>query len=112
MKPIPKPLRTYLDLPSHYVNMSINTTTEEKMPSTIMDEKAVAHRIENADDASTLDNRLAQAQRMSEEEYLDAEKRLKRKLDIRLMAAIWVIYVLNYLDRVCQTACRYKNGGC
>lgn len=80
--------------------MSITMTNDEKMPATVMDEKAVAHRIENADDASTLDNRLAQAQRMSEEEYLDAEKRLKRKLDIRLMGAIWIIYILNYLDRV------------
>lgn len=87
-------------------------TTNEKVPSTVMDEKAIAHQIENADDASTLDNRLAQAQRMSEEEYLDAEKRLKRKLDIRLMAAIWVIYVLNYLDRVRQIAweCNYGGG--
>lgn len=87
-------------------------TTNEKISPTIMDEKAIAHQIENADDASTLDNRLAQAQRMSEEEYLDAEKRLKRKLDIRLMAAIWVIYVLNYLDRVSQTALEHDNGGC
>lgn len=74
-----------------------------------MDEKAAAHRIENADDASMLDNRLAQAQRMSEEEYLDAEKRLKRKLDIRLMSAIWVIYVLNYLDRVSQAALMFES---
>lgn len=65
-----------------------------------MDEKAAEQRIEDADDASTLENRLAQAQRMSDEEYLDAEKRLKRKLDVRLMAAILFIYILNYLDRV------------
>lgn len=45
-------------------------------------------------------NRLAPAQAMSEEEFLDAEKKLKRKLDIRLLACVWLIFVLNYLDRV------------
>ncbi|RMJ03677.1 hypothetical protein BHE90_014491 [Fusarium euwallaceae] len=44
-------------------------------------------------------NRLAPAQAMSEEEFLDAEKKLKRKLDIRLLACVWLIFVLNYLDR-------------
>lgn len=37
---------------------------------------------------------------MSEEEFLAAEKRLKRKLDLRLLACVWLIFVLNYLDRV------------
>ncbi|OAA66556.1 MFS transporter [Niveomyces insectorum RCEF 264] len=45
------------------------------------------------------DNRLAPAQLMSEEEFLDAEKRLKRKLDIRLLFCVWLIFVMNYLDR-------------
>ncbi|KAF5005261.1 hypothetical protein FDECE_8247 [Fusarium decemcellulare] len=44
-------------------------------------------------------NRLAPAQAMSEEEFLDAEKKVKRKLDIRLLACVWLIFVLNYLDR-------------
>ncbi|KAF7547235.1 hypothetical protein G7Z17_g7870 [Cylindrodendrum hubeiense] len=44
-------------------------------------------------------NRLAPAQLMSEEEFLDAEKKLKRKLDLRLLACVWLIFVLNYLDR-------------
>ncbi|KAK1449570.1 pantothenate transporter liz1 [Colletotrichum melonis] len=44
-------------------------------------------------------NRLAPAQIMSEEEFLDAEKKLKRKLDKRLLACVWLIFVLNYLDR-------------
>ncbi|KAI0175017.1 MFS transporter [Pestalotiopsis sp. NC0098] len=43
--------------------------------------------------------RLAIAQGMSEEEFLAAEKRLKRKLDLRLLACVWLIFVLNYLDR-------------
>lgn len=38
---------------------------------------------------------------MSNEEFRNVEKRLKRKLDIRLTAMIVFIYILNYLDRVC-----------
>lgn len=45
-------------------------------------------------------NRLALAQVMSGEEFLHAEKKLKRKLDMRLLACVWLIFVLNYLDRV------------
>jgi hypothetical protein len=47
------------------------------------------------------ENRLAEAQQMSPEELLDVEKGLKRKLDTRLLACVWVIFVMNYLDRVC-----------
>lgn len=39
-------------------------------------------------------------QQMSDEEFHSVEKRLKRKLDIRLTAMIVFIYILNYLDRV------------
>lgn len=45
-------------------------------------------------------NRLAPAQMMSPEEFAAVEKRLKRKLDIRLLVCVWVIFVMNYLDRV------------
>lgn len=45
-------------------------------------------------------NRLEVAQQMSPEELMDMEKRLKRKLDLRLLACVWLIFVLNYLDRV------------
>ncbi|KAF2629850.1 MFS general substrate transporter [Macroventuria anomochaeta] len=45
------------------------------------------------------DNRLGPAQAMSEEEFANVEKKLKRKLDIRLMTMVWLIFVLNYLDR-------------
>ncbi|PLB44933.1 MFS general substrate transporter [Aspergillus steynii IBT 23096] len=44
-------------------------------------------------------NRLATAQQMSPEEFAIAEKRLKRKLDVRLLLCVWVIFVMNYLDR-------------
>lgn len=46
-------------------------------------------------------NRLVEAQQMSPEELLEVEKSLKRKLDIRLLFCVWVIFVMNYLDRVC-----------
>lgn len=39
-------------------------------------------------------------QQMSEEHFVSVEKRLKRKLDIRLTGMIVLIYILNYLDRV------------
>lgn len=40
------------------------------------------------------------AQNMLPDEFTVVEKRLKRKLDVRLMSTIFFIYVLNYLDRV------------
>jgi hypothetical protein len=43
---------------------------------------------------------VAIAQAMSEEEFLDDEKSLKRKLDLRLTSMIVFIYILNFLDRV------------
>lgn len=46
------------------------------------------------------DNRLLPAQNMTEEEFLEAEKKLRRKLDLRLLLTMWFIFVLNYLDRV------------
>lgn len=45
-------------------------------------------------------NRLQAAQDMTEAEFLAAEKKLTRKLDLRLLACVWVIFVMNYLDRV------------
>lgn len=45
-------------------------------------------------------NRLQAAQDMTDQEFLAAEKKLKRKLDLRLLACVWVIFVMNYLDRV------------
>lgn len=58
-------------------------------------EKEPAKHVEGVED-----NRLAEAQQMSPEELLDTEKSLKRKLDIRLLFCVWVIFVMNYLDRV------------
>ncbi|OOQ81915.1 MFS transporter [Penicillium brasilianum] len=45
------------------------------------------------------DNRLAAAQQLTAEEFAAAEKSLKRKLDLRLLCCVWVIFIMNYLDR-------------
>lgn len=37
---------------------------------------------------------------MSPEKRLEVEKRLKRKIDLRIMPMIVLMYILNYLDRV------------
>jgi hypothetical protein len=29
----------------------------------------------------------------------DAEKKLRRKVDMRLMPILWIMYILNYVDR-------------
>jgi hypothetical protein len=44
--------------------------------------------------------RVAVAQQMAEEEFLDNGKSLKRKLDLRLTSMVVFIYILNFLDRV------------
>lgn len=38
-------------------------------------------------------------QHFSPEEYKEAERRLVRKLDARLIAPLIIIYIMNYLDR-------------
>lgn len=43
---------------------------------------------------------LGLVQRMSAEDYAATEKRVKRKLDMRMMTSLVLIYLLNYLDRV------------
>lgn len=59
-----------------------------------MDQLAETQSLANSD------NRLLLAQNMTEEEFLEAEKKLRRKLDSRLLLTMWFIFVLNYLDRV------------
>lgn len=61
---------------------------------------------------ATSDNRLLPAQNMTEEEFLEAEKKLRRKLDSRLLLTMWFIFVLNYLDRVSILGIFYKSLNC
>lgn len=58
--------------------------------------------IEEKIDRNPETNRLAYAQNMQTEEFVAAEKSLKRKLDVRLLAVLWLIFLMNYLDRVCH----------
>ncbi|KAJ4346762.1 uncharacterized protein N0V89_010694 [Didymosphaeria variabile] len=69
------------------------------------DEKASQIKVEQAD------NRLAPAQAMSEEEFASVEKKLKRKLDLRLATMVWLIFVLNYLDRTQNNIAAAKVAG-
>ncbi|KAJ7680013.1 major facilitator superfamily domain-containing protein [Mycena rosella] len=41
-------------------------------------------------------------------EQKDAERRFLRKLDIRLIPAVFIIYIMNYINRVAITAARLK----
>lgn len=76
------------------------------------DEEARTQQIESNDEkfshAATLPPALAakvfQAPEfiriMTPEQRLEVESRLKRKLDLRLMPMIVLMYIMNYLDRV------------
>lgn len=66
---------------------------------TIVEDKPIDQLVETQSFA-TSDNRLLLAQNMSEEKFLDAERKLRRKLDFRLLMTVWFIFILNYLDRV------------
>lgn len=52
--------------------------------------------------ALQIDNgeRLTLAQRMGKEDFLAIEKKIRWKLDVRLLCMAWVMYFFNYLDRV------------
>lgn len=76
------------------------------------DEEARTQQIESNDEKSSntatlppaLAARVFEApefiRKMTPEERLGVESRLKRKLDIRLMPMIVLMYIMNYLDRV------------
>lgn len=74
--------------------MAHSIEAEVKAPS------VVDHIEDHKIDCNPETNRLALAQNMTMEEFAAAEKKLKRKLDIRLMFPMWLIFVMNYLDRV------------
>jgi hypothetical protein len=50
-------------------------------------------------------NRVALAQSMSPEELAALSKKVKWKADKRLIGMAWIMYVLNYFDRVSR--CRF-----
>lgn len=55
-------------------------------------------------------DRLAPARQLTEDEFLRVEKSLKRKLDLRLLMCVWLIFVMNYLDRVSGTSALIPDG--
>ena len=55
------------------------------------------------------DNRLSAAQQLTTEEFAAVERSLKRKLDLRLLCCVWVIFIMNYLDRVRVTQAKLMN---
>ncbi|EOD48218.1 putative mfs transporter protein [Neofusicoccum parvum UCRNP2] len=59
--------------------------------------------LENQDDVEIKPdagpNRLILAQELSLDDLADAEKSLKKKLELRFLLTVWVILIMNYLDR-------------
>ncbi|KAE8137407.1 major facilitator superfamily domain-containing protein [Aspergillus pseudotamarii] len=68
------------------------------------DEKAVSTE-------KGMNNRVAAAQQMSSAELAAAEKSLKRKLDARLLLSVWIMFVMNYLDRLSNNIATAKVAG-
>lgn len=52
-----------------------------------------------APELTDLQKEIAIVAALSEEEYALAEKKLVRKIDFRLLPTLFVLLVLNYLDR-------------
>lgn len=44
---------------------------------------------------------------LSPEERVDRESKLKRKIDLRLLPMVILMYIMNYLDRVCHFPLQY-----
>lgn len=66
-----------------------------------MEHKSVEHTELVSSGKSGLEpDRLTPARTMTPEQFALAEKRLKKKLDMRLLLCVWIIFVMNYLDRV------------
>ncbi|GAB1196601.1 hypothetical protein APSETT444_005874 [Aspergillus pseudonomiae] len=61
--------------------------------------QSLQHEEEAVPTEKGINNRVAAAQQMSPEEFAAAEKSLKRKLDVRLLLSVWIMFVMNYLDR-------------
>ncbi|KAM0550196.1 hypothetical protein ACHAPJ_009044 [Fusarium lateritium] len=64
-----------------------------------IDTKAQVAELDNAEKTIGGNDRLAPAHAMSEEEFAKIEIKLKRKLDARLLCCVWLIYIMNFLDR-------------
>lgn len=66
-----------------------------------MDHKSVEHtEFVSSGKGGVEPDRLTPARIMTPEQFALAERKLKKKLDLRLLLCVWVIFVMNYLDRV------------
>ncbi|PYH64927.1 MFS transporter [Aspergillus vadensis CBS 113365] len=65
-----------------------------------MEHKSVEHaEFVSSSKACLEPNRLTPARIMTPEQFALAERKLKKKLDVRLLLCVWIIFVMNYLDR-------------
>nr|POE56691.1 hypothetical protein CFP56_33663 [Quercus suber] len=68
---------------------------------TVTTSNVADQRIEIAKDTTRHDDRQCRlAHGLSQGDFNEVEKRLRRKLDSRLMTTIVLMYMLNFLDRV------------
>ena len=66
-----------------------------------MEHKSVEHNeFVSSSKADLEPDRLTPARILTPEQFALAERKLKHKLDLRLLLCVWIIFVMNYLDRV------------
>ncbi|GLA09759.1 hypothetical protein AnigIFM60653_000700 [Aspergillus niger] len=65
-----------------------------------MEHKSVEHNeFVSSSKADLEPDRLTPARILTPEQFALAERKLKHKLDLRLLLCVWIIFVMNYLDR-------------
>lgn len=89
--------------------MATHQQTSDRISGDDMDKQA-AEYLDEVEDANTANkpNRALEApeliRNLSPEERVRLEKKLTRKIDFRLLPAVIIMYILNYLDRVSRRA--------
>jgi hypothetical protein len=79
------------------INSSIyNNMDIEKKPHASMDEN---DSCDSKSQGQIVSPKPAALQHLSDEEIMVLEKRLRRKIDLRLLPCMILIYIMNYLDR-------------
>lgn len=89
--------------------MATHQETSDRISGDDMDKQA-AEYLDEVEDANTANkpSRALEApeliRNLSPEERVRLEKKLTRKIDFRLLPAVIIMYILNYLDRVSRLA--------
>jgi hypothetical protein len=78
----------------HYGYSSI----EDLEPTTIMNNHQY-HPVRTDINPKTIHTSVIE--NLSSEDFTEVERSLKWKLDVRLLACLWLMFILNFLDRVC-----------